>query len=134
MSLLYGYNLNYNTKEVRGTSPSTYKEREEHFILQANDTVIENCKSYKLSYLLTAGQIINIILADLGIKFLKSIAVDTTQKIELTYGSQVIEGTILFIDNILPATLPTTLDPNTIIIRNTSVEAIELTLFMVATI
>lgn len=84
--------------------------------------------------MLTAGQIVNVVLADLGIKFLKSIAVDTTQKIELTYGTQVVEGTILFVDNIVPAALPTTLNSNTITIRNTSVEAIDLTLFLVGTI
>lgn len=102
--------------------------------MQANDNVIQNCKSYKLSYLLTAGQLVNVVLANLGIKFLKSIAVDATQKIELTYGTQVIEGTILFVDNKLPTTLPTILNSNTITIRNTSVEAIELTLFLVGTV
>jgi hypothetical protein len=131
MALVYSYNINFNTKESIGSNSSSYEEQEVNFILQSNNSYIDNCKSAKLSYKLGANQTITVSLANLGVKFLKSVCIKATNQIRFTYTDQIIKGTNLFIDNKIPTTVPTVVENTTISIQNISTEISEVTLLLV---
>ena len=129
MSLLSSYNINFSTTESVGSDSSNYREQSDNFLLQSNNNIVQNGKSFKLPYLLIPSQVITINLSTLGIKYLKSVCMETTQTVVFSYGTSTIEASILLIDK--PIVTSTVLDTNNITITNTSTETINLTLFIV---
>ena len=75
-----------------------------------------------------------IVLADLGIKFLKLVCIESNNIIRYTHNSKVSEGSIIFLDNKLPDTLPTVVSEHSIVITNISSEIANLTLVVVGTV
>lgn len=131
MSLYLSYNVNVETTEAVGTSPSAYSELVNRLLIQSNSNLIENCKSVKLAYRLGAAQNTTISLEDLGVKHLKLASVKSTNIVRVNIGTDVTTGSNLFIENKVPTIIPITVSTDSFLITNISSEIVDVEVILI---
>jgi hypothetical protein len=125
------YNLNIDVSESTGTNPSAYTQVSNSLVIQSNNNTITNCKSAKLPYTLGVNQVKSILLTDLGLKYLKIVSVKSNNIVRLAQGNRITEGSNIFIENKIPATIPTTVSTDTLTLTNISNEIVNVEIILV---